>query len=453
MEKKHKDLLKRLVPALHDVPDDSDYWLQRSQKALGVSTHDRDIYPVLDPHRGQGLRVYDVEGNEYLDVTAGVAVKALGSRNPDLVEFEREISHVVEEYSGQDFDYIAQVLLSERLADIFPKEPGKKKQAFFTTSGARAVEIAIKSAMDTTRRHRFVAFRPSFHGRTGYALTLTASKAAHREYFPAAFPVVRAEYAYCYRCPFHLQPKECEKQAYCVEMIRDSMSMEGTDIAGIVFEPICGEGGIIVAPPSFARGLRELADDYGAVLVADEVQAGLGRSGKWWAHEHSDVHVDTICSAKALGAGWPMGVAIGDDPMFSGPGRNSETFSAEPRMALLALFVLRYIEEKKLIENADKVGAYIKGRLQEMVEKYECVGDARGLGLMLGIEIVTDKKSKTRAPELRDKIVNIAVNKQRLLVLGSGKCAIRILPPLVISLEEAEEACNKLEKAIQEATR
>jgi 4-aminobutyrate aminotransferase len=148
-----------------------------------------------------------------------------------------------------------------------------------------------------------------------------------------------------------------------------------------------------------------------------------------------------------------MGVAIGDDPMFTGPGRNSETFSAEPRMALLALFVLRYIEEKKLIENADKVGGYIKGRLQEMVEKYECVGDARGLGLMLGIEIVTDKKSRTRDPEMRDRIVDNAVNKQRLLILGSGKCSIRLIPPLTISMEEAEEACSKLERAIEEVSR
>ncbi len=453
MDKKHVDLLKRLVPSLGDVPYDSDFWLQRSSSALGKSTHDRDIYPVMDPHRGQGMRVYDLEGNEYLDVTAGVAVKALGSRNPEMVEFEKEISHVVEEYSGQDFDYIAQTVLSERLASITPKLPGKKKQAFFTTSGARAIEIAIKSAMDTTRRQRFVAFRPSFHGRTGLALTLTASKASHREYFPSAFPVVRADYAYCYRCPFNLKREDCQHKAYCVELIRDYLAMEGTDIAGIVFEPICGEGGIIDAPPSFAQGLRRIADDYGAVLVADEIQAGMGRSGKWWAHEHSDVVVDTVCAAKSLGAGWPMGVAIGDDPMFTGPGRNSETFSAEPRMALLSLFVLRYIEEKNLIANAAKVGAYIRGRLDEMVDKYECVGDARGLGLMLGIEIVTDKKSKKRDPETRDKIVSNAVNKQRLLILGSGSCSIRMLPPLIISMEEADEACSKLERAIQEVTR
>jgi 4-aminobutyrate aminotransferase len=452
MEKKHIDILKKLVPSLGDVPSDSDFWLKRSAKALGASTHDRDTYPVLDPHKGQGLRVYDIEGNEYLDITAGVAVKALGSRNPELVEFEREISHVVEEYSGQDFDYISQVLLSERLASLMPNPSGKKKQSFFTTSGARAIEIAIKSAMDMTRRHRFVGFRPAFHGRTGYALTMTASKAAHREYFPAAFPVVRAEYAYCYRCPFNLKPEDCAKQAYCAELIRSFLSMEGTDIAGVLFEPICGEGGIIVPPASFAQSLRKLADDYGAVLIADEIQCGMGRSGKWWAFEHSGIEADTVCAAKSLGAGWPMGVAVGNEPMFTGPGRNSETFSAEPRMALLSLFVLRYIEDKKLIENAAVVGEYILGRLKEFVEKYECVGDARGMGLMLGIEIVEDKKSKKMDPATRDEIVNNAVNKQRLLVLGSGKCTIRILPPLIITMEEAKEACDKLEKAIQEVS-
>jgi len=448
VDKKHIDLLKRLWPALGDAEYTSGHWLGRADKFIGTSTHDRDIYPVMDPYRGKGLRLYDLEGNEYLDVTAGVAVKALGTRNPDLVAFEREISEVVEEYSGQDFDYVTQTILAERLASIVPNR-GTQKQAFFTTSGARAIEIAIKSAMDIKRRHRFVGFRPAFHGRTGFALTMTASKATHREYFPTAFPVVRVPYAYCYRCPYHLTPEECKGEAYCAEQIRVALSEEGTDIAGILFESICGEGGILVPPASFARSLRKIADDYGAVLIADEVQAGMGRSGKWWAYEHSGVVADTVCMAKALGAGWPMGATVGDAPMFTAGGRNSETFSAEPRMALLSLFVLRYIEEHNLIENAKTVGEYMLGRLKEMVDKYECVGDARGLGLMMGIEIVTDKKSKKQDPEKREAIVNNAVNKQRLLILGSGKSTIRVLPPLVITMEEAEEAMNKLDKAIQ----
>ncbi len=452
MEKKHRELLKKLVPSLKDVPSDSDYWLKRSEKALGRSTHDREVYPVLDPNKGEGLRLYDLEGNEYIDVTAGVAVKALGTRNPDLVAFEKEISHVTEEYSGQDFDYINQTVLSERLTDITPNSKEKEKQCFFTTSGARAIENAVKSAMDTTRKHRFVGFRPAFHGRTGLALTLTASKAAHREYFPAAFPVVRAPYAYCYRCPYNLKPEDCEQKAYCVEQIYDMVSMEGTDIAGIVFESICGEGGIIVPPKSFAKGLRKLADDLDAVLIADEIQAGLGRSGKWWAYEHAGIEVDTVCAAKALGAGWPMGVTIGDKPMFTADGRNSETFSAEPRMALLSLFVLHYIEKHNLIENAEKMGAYMLKRLNEMKEKFKCVGDARGLGLMLGIEIVEDKKSKKRDPEKRDAVLKNAVQKQRLLILPSGKNTLRLLPPLTITMEEAEDACNRLEKALEETS-
>jgi 4-aminobutyrate aminotransferase len=448
VDKKHTDLLKRLWPAMKETDYTSANWLGRAEKFIGKSTHDRGTYPVMDPYRGQGLRLYDLEGNEYLDVTAGVAVKALGTRNPDLVAFEQEISNVVEEYSGQDFDYVAQTVLAERLASIVPNR-GTAKQAFFTTSGARAIETAIKSAMDIKRRQRFVGFRPAFHGRTGFALTMTASKATHREYFPTAFPVVRVPYAYCYRCPYHLTPEECKNEAYCAAQIRDALSMEGTDVAGILFESICGEGGIIVPPTSFAQTLRKIADEYDAVLIADEVQAGMGRSGKWWAYEHSDVVADTVCMAKALGAGWPMGAIVGDAPMFTGGGRNSETFSAEPRMALLSLFIIRYIEEHKLIENAKTVGGYMLGKLKEMVDKYECVGDARGLGLMQGIEIVTDKKSKKQDPEKRDAIVNNAVNKQRLLVLGSGKSAIRLIPPLVITMEEAEEAIKKLDKAIQ----
>ncbi len=452
MDKKHIDMLKRLWPALGDVPYTSEYWLGKSADAIGISTHDRDIYPVMDPYRGKGLRLYDLEGNEYLDITAGVAVKALGTRNPDMMAFEREIADVVEEYSGQDFDFVAQTVLAQRLASIAPGK-GKPRAAFFTTSGARAIETAIKSAMDMTRRQRFVGFRPAFHGRTGFALTMTASKAAHREYYPAAFPVVRVPYAYCYRCPYHLTAEECKDTAYCAEQIRVALSEEGTDIAGILYEPICGEGGILVSPPSFGQGLRKIADDFGAHLIADEVQCGLGRSGKWWAYEHAGIAADTVCAAKALGAGWPMGVTIGDAPMFTAGGRNSETFGAEPRMALLSLFVLRYIEEHNLIENARVVGGYLLSRLKEMVEKYECVGDARGMGLMMGIEIVESKKTKKISPQIREDILNHAVNKERLLVLGSGKATIRLIPPLVITMDEAKEAADKLERAIQAATK
>ena len=320
------------------------------------------------------------------------------------------------------------------------------KQVFFTTSGARAVETAVKAAMDLTGRQRFVAFRPAFHGRTGYALALTASKAIQREGYPQALDVVRAPYAYPYRSP--VGPEGAAD--YSLSMLRDAIEEEGADIAGIVVESLSGEGGIIVPPPSFLQGLREIADDLGALLIADEVQAGLGRTGRWWAIEHAGAVPDMICTAKALGGGYPMGATIARAPMFGRASRHSETFSAEPRMALLSLFVLRTIEEMNLIENAERVGTLMLGRLRDALGSYEQVGEVRGLGFMQGVEFVRDPRSKEPAVELRNQIVRNCVFKQRLWVLGSGRSTVRLLPALVTSEEEAMEAVDRFVRAVGE---
>lgn len=438
------DLLKWLMPGLTEVPQSNAYWIERSERWIATSTQARDVYPVVDHTRGHGVWLYDIEGNEYLDMTSGVAVRALGLRPEGVREFERRLADVIEELPGHDFDNIPQALLAERLARTAPGD--FEKQVFFTTSGARAVETAMKAAMDQTGRQRFVAFRPAFHGRTGYALSLTASKAAQKNGFPQGVDVIRTPYAYPYRCPLGSDPEVSAE--YSLSMLRDAILYEGTDIAAIVVESLEGEGGIIVPPPAFLRGLREIADEYGAVLVADEVQAGLGRTGRWWAIEHAGVAPDMICTAKALGGGYPLGATIGKAPIFEHTARHAETFSAEPRAALLALFVLKMIEERELIANAERVGSMMLDRMREALDKYEQVGDIRGLGFMQGVEFVEDRKSKRHAADLRDRIVKNCVYKQKLWVLGAGRSTIRFLPALVTTEDEAMEAIARFERAI-----
>jgi 4-aminobutyrate aminotransferase len=438
------DLLEKLAPGVRAIGSDEQYWLKRSEELIAISTQSRDIYPVLDHSRGKGSWLYDLQGNEYLDVSSGVAVRALGVRYEPLVEFEREIAHVVEELPGQDFDHLPQVLLAERLIATAPGDFAK--QVFFTTSGGRAVETAVKAAMDRTQRFRFVAFRPAFHGRTGYALSLTASKAVHRHHFPAALPVVRVPFSYCYRCPYGLKPDTCD--AFCADQVTDACEKEGQDIAGIVVEPIAGEAGIVPAHPLFMAKLRRIADELGAWLIADEVQTGLGRTGRWWAMEHFGVVADAICSAKALGAGWPLGAAITRGPMFSRGSRHSETFSAEPRQALLSLFFLREVQSRGYLDNARKMGVILLDGLRALVQKHDCVGDARGIGLMAGIEIVDGKRDRRPAHDLRESILKAAVHRERLLALGTGDNAIRMLPPLNVTEDEVRLGIERLDRAI-----
>jgi 4-aminobutyrate aminotransferase len=438
------ELLERLAPGSRRVGADEQYWLKKSEELIAISTQSRDIYPVMDHSRGKGCWLYDLQGNEYLDVSSGVAVRALGVRYEPMVEFEREIAHVVEELPGQDFDHLPQVLLAERLISTTPGMFAK--QVFFTTSGGRAVETAVKAAMDQTERFRFVAFRPAFHGRTGYALSLTASKAVHKHHFPAALPIVRVPYSYCYRCPYGLKPDSCD--AFCADQVTDACEKEGQDIAGIMVEPVAGEAGIVPAHPGFMTKLRRIADALGAWLIVDEVQTGLGRTGKWWAIEHFGVVPDAICTAKALGAGWPLGATIARSPMFSRGSRHSETFSAEPRQALLSLFYLREVETKGYLENARKMGAILIDALRELVEKHDCVGDARGIGLMAGVEIVESKANPRPAHDMRESILKAAVHRERLLALGAGDNAIRMLPPLNVTEDEVRQGVQRLDRAI-----
>ena len=446
MDDKHIRILKDLGFDIDQSKLTNDYWKERGAEALALTTQDRDIYGCLDHTVGEGVKIFDIEGTEYLDVTGGVAVRALGLRYKPYLEFQESVIDVVHELPGMDFDAIPQTLLAERVAGITPGN--HKKRVVFTTSGGRAVEGCMKSAMDLSGRRRFVSFRPAFHGRTGYAMSLTSSNAKHKSGYPQGVDVIRVFYPYCYRCPYGTTEENCSLE--CVEALRYALQVEGDDIAATVMEPISGEGGLIVPPAKAVQGFYDLSKEYGAYFMSDEVQAGMGRSGKWCAIENHGVVPDYISMGKAIGGGYPMGASIGPSPMFTGGSRHSETFSAEPKMSLLSLWIFKHLEDGDFLKKNTEKGAHLLKRLNELKDKHEVVGDARGLGLMVGIEFVKDKKSKEKAVKLRDQILKNAVQKQKLWVLGCGQNVIRFTPSYVITKEELDLAVDKLDKAISE---
>ena len=447
MEEKHIQILKDLGYNLSQKDMTNDYWKKRGAEALAITTQDRDVYGCLDHTVGEGVRIFDIEGTEYLDVTGGVAVRSFGLRYKPYLEFEETIHDVVKELPGMDFDAIPQTLLAERVAGVTPGN--HKKRVVFTTSGGRAVEGCMKSAMDLSNKRRFVSFRPAFHGRTGYALAMTSSNAKHKSGFPQGVDVIRVFYPYCYRCPYNTNVEDCSLE--CVEALRYALQVEGDDIAAIVMEPISGEGGLLVPPAKAVQGIYELSREIGTYFMSDEVQAGMGRTGKWCAIENYGVVPDYISMGKGIGGGYPMGASIGPSPMFTGGARHSETFSAEPKMSLLSLWIFKHMEDGDYLKKNAENGAYLLKRFNELKDKHEVVGDARGIGLMAGIELVKDKKSKEKARKLRDQVVKNAVQKQKLWILGCGQNVIRFIPSYIITREELDDAVDRLDKAISDS--
>lgn len=447
MDKKHIKIIKDLGFDISQKDLTNDYWKKRAADALALTTQDRDVYGCLDHTIGEGIRIFDIEGTEYLDVTGGVAVRAFGLRYKPFLDFEASLYDVINELPGQDFDAIPQTLLGERVAGITPGD--HKKRVVFTTSGGRAVEGCMKSAMDLSGKKRFVAFRPAFHGRTGYALSLTSSNSKHKSGFPQGVDVIRVNYPYCYRCPHGTTEENCSLE--CVEALRYALEVEGNDIAATVMEPLSGEGGLIVPPTKAVKAIYDLSKEVGAYFMSDEVQAGMGRTGKWCAIENHGVVPDYISMGKAIGGGYPMGASIGPAPMFTGGSRHSETFSAEPKLALLSLWLFKHMEEGNFLKKNSENGNYLKKRLGELKDKHDVIGDVRGLGLMVGIELVKDQKTKEKARKLRDKIVKNAVQKQKLWVLGAGQNVIRMTPSYIINKENIDDVADRLDKAIIES--
>lgn len=407
-------------------------------------------YPLV-AKIGRGAVIEDLDGNHFLDFAAGIAVVATGHCHPDVVAAIQKQAGELIHMSGTDFYYENMVQLAEKLATIAPgKDP---KRVYFGNSGTEAIEAAIKLARYHTKRDKFIAFYGCFHGRTMGSLSLTASKAVQRKGFgPLLGGVAHIPYPDTYRS-LGQNAEECSRQS--LEFLENEVFhrlMDPADVAAIFVEPIQGEGGYVAAPASFLQGLQKICRREGILLVADEVQCGMGRTGKWWASEHADIDPDIICVAKGIASGMPLGATIARASVMDWtPGAHASTFGGNPVCVAASLATIDLIE-KQYMDNARKMGKVILDQMADWTEKYRIVGDVRGKGLMIGVEIVRDKKTKERAGDLRNKIVDRAFEKG-LLILGAGENTVRVAPPLVIDEEQAEYAVRILGECIAEVQR
>jgi 4-aminobutyrate aminotransferase len=403
-------------------------------------------YPLVAA-RGRGVIVEDVDGNEFLDFSAGIAVVSTGHCHPEVVAAIRKQAGELIHMSGTDFYYENLITLADRLAKIAPMSGPVR--VYYGNSGAEAVEAAMKLARYHTRRQGIVAFYGAFHGRTMGALSLTASKVQQRRRFLPVVPgVAHVPFPYVYRRPEGMTERQFTMD--CAAFIEEKVFktiMPPEECAAIFIEPIQGEGGYVPAPVEFMKELRRICDLHGILLVADEVQSGAGRTGKWWAIEHTGVEPDIITMAKGIASGMPLGVAMSRASIMDWvPGSHASTFGGNPVCIEAALATLNVIEREGM-RNADVVGKHIMGRLQTWVQKYSIVGDVRGLGLMIGVEIIKDKKSKALAGDERDRIVQLAFERG-VLFLGAGANTLRIAPPLIVTREQADAALDVLEECV-----
>lgn len=423
-------------------------YLKRDSKYISPSY--TRVYPLV-AERGKGCWIWDVDGNRYLDMNAGVAVCATGHAHPEILKAVKEQMEKLIHYSGTDFYYPPEIELAEKLAEIVPG--GKNRKVFFCNSGAEAIECALKLVRYHTKRHYFLAFYGSFHGRTMGALSLTASKHIQRKGFYSLVPgVYHVFYPYCYRCPFNLSYPECN--FYCIEIIESTLFgkvVPPEEVAAIFFEPIQGEGGYIVPPEGYFGRLKELADKYDILLVDDEIQAGMGRTGKFFAIEHWGIIPDVVTVAKGIASGFPLGACIAKSGIMDWkPGSHASTFGGNPVACVSALKTIELLENG-LMENAREMGDYLFNLLNQLKEKYEIIGDVRGKGLMIGVEIVRDKRKKEKFREKRDEIVYKCFE-NGLLLLGAGENVIRFCPPLIISKEEIETGIQIFEEVLKDLT-
>ena len=406
-------------------------------------------YPLV-VESANGCVVKDVDGNEYIDLNAGIACMNVGHNHPKVVSAIKGQCDRFLHYSNTDFYYQEVINLAEKLAEITPGNFEKK--TFFGNSGTEAVEAAIKLAKWHTRKQLFIGFINAFHGRTVGALSFTASKPEQRRYFLPLMPgVAHVPYAYCYRCPFKLAYPECHY--WCVDFIDEFVLQKYVppeDVAAMLFEPIQGEGGYVVPPPEYFQRLKKLADKYSLLIIDDEVQSGIGRTGKWFAIEHWNVEPDIICSAKALASGLPIGATISKAKIMDWTGSShASTFGGNPLSCAAAAEVIEVIKEEKLLENANKQGSYALKRLGELKERSEIVGDVRGKGLMIGVELVEDKETKKPAGQKATQVITRAW-KRGVAIVTCGASTVRIVPPLTIQREMLDAALDIVEDTIVE---
>ncbi len=406
-------------------------------------------YPLV-AKRGRGIMVEDVDGNEFFDFSSGIAVTSTGHCHPEVVAAIQKQAADLIHMSGTDFYYESLVTLAERLSRIAPM-PGPHK-IYYGNSGAEAIEAALKLARYHTKRQQVIAFFGAFHGRTMGALSLTGSKPQQKRRFSPMVPgVTHVRYPDVYRgCAGG--PQDAEKFALgCARFIEDKLFktiLAPEEVAAIFVEPIQGEGGYVVAPTIFMQELRSICDKHGILLVVDEVQSGIGRTGKWFAVEHTGVQPDIVCMAKGIASGMPLGVTMSrGDIMDWIPGSHASTFGGNPVCIAAALATLDVIEKEGLLHNSQAVGQHMLDRMADWPKKHKIVGDVRGRGLMVGVEIVKDKATREYGASDRDRIVEQAFERG-FLFLGCGPSTIRIAPALIVTREEADLALDALEESI-----
>ena len=410
-------------------------------------------YPLV-AKSGRGLRVTDLDGNEFLDFAAGIAVTSTGHCHPQVVAAIQKQAAELIHISGTDFYNEALTDLAAKLSAVAPM-PGPHK-FFYGNSGAEAIECALKLARYHTGRQHIIAFLGAFHGRTMGALSITASKPQQKRRFSPLVPgVTHVPYPYAYRgCTGGPQDEEAFALG-CARYIEDKLFktiLAPEEVAAIFVEPIQGEGGYVVAPTIFLRELRSICDKYGILLVCDEVQSGAGRTGKWWAIQHSGVEPDIVCMAKGIASGMPLGVCMSRAEVMDWvPGSHASTFGGNPVSIAAALATIDILE-REAIGNAARVGAVIMQRLEGWKKTHPSVGDVRGRGLMIGLELVKDKATREPASALRNRVEALAFERG-LMILGCGETSIRLCPPLVVNEQEASVALDILEDAVTQAER
>ena len=376
----------------------------------------------------EGVWVKDVDGNVYLDFGSGIAVVNVGHRHHEVIKAIKEQADKCDHINSCDYYTV-----------------------FFTNSGTEAVECGIKVARWHTKRYYFIGFIGGFHGRTMGSLSFTTTSTSARKNFAPMMPgVIHVPYPYCYRCLFRQSYPECD--LYCLSYIEDVVFkkiIHPEEVAGIVVEPIQGAGGYIVPPDEFLPRLAEICKENGIVLIDDEVQTGFGRTGKMWACEHWNVEPDVICMSKAMAAGLPCGACVTRKEIMNwNPGAHENTLGGNPIVIAAALAVLRVIFKERLIENAREMGEYLMKRLKEIQQNNEIIGDVRGKGLMIGVELVKDKKTKTPARKERNELIMEAF-KRGLLLLGAGESSLRLAPPLIINKQQIDTGLEIMEESLK----
>jgi 4-aminobutyrate aminotransferase len=419
--------------------------IERDTQVLSPS-YTRPYPLVVD--RAQGALVTDVDGNRFLDFNAGIAVVASGHCHPDVVRAVQEQAALLIHMSGTDFYYENMVQLAETLARLAPGDQARR--VFFGNSGTEAVEGALKLARYHTGRDKFIAFFGCFHGRTLGSLALTSRRPVQRARFGPFMPGVHhVPYPYCYRCPYGKQVETCGVE--CAKAIEEQLFktiLPAAETAAIVIEPVQGEAGYIVPPRKFFDELAEIAKRHHILLIFDEVQSGMGRTGKMWASDHFDANPEIMTVAKGIASGMPLGATIANAAVMNWPpGAHASTFGGNPVSVAASLATIELLE-RELIANAAEIGKHMRARMDAWSSQFPIVGEVRGLGLMIGVELVRDQQTKEKAVEERDRMIEMAF-RRGLLMLGAGENTLRLSPPLTITREQADFAMDVLEECFR----